>query len=488
MMQDTQALLEAMFDPEAFRASGHKLIDLLANNLGQQLQAQQPVLQWREPFNEDVRWQEPLPQHSLLDADEFLKVLQADILPGNLAIHHPHNLGHQVATPLPMAALCDLVAALTNQAMAVYETGPSATMLERQVIRWLSTLVGWESNLVNGVLTSGGAQANLTALLAARQHAGQHIWQSGLGDHDKLRILTSEHSHYSIARAAGIMGMGASAVIPIATDAAGRMLLSEITAAHQRCKQAGEKVMAVVANAACTPTGSVDPLLTIGAYCHAHKLWLHIDGAHGASALLSDRYRNTLSGIALADSVVWDGHKLLYMPAAVSAVLFRNPKHSYLAFAQDASYLFSGDQEAVQNYDGSYRTLECTKRMMALKLWTAFKLYGKEGLGKLVETAFDHARTLAKLLDTAPDFEVLMPPQTNIVCFRHLVPNATSDTLNTHQHTLRKRLVTTGTFHLTQVDLHGHRWLRTTLMNPFTSEDHMHTLINSIRSIAEEVS
>lgn len=480
MSVDPSNLME-MFDPETFRATGHDLIDLLAEELNLNLGGQGPVLNWRIPSQEDLNWQKPLPQAPSLNLNGLLNKIKTDILAGSLAVHHPQNLGHQVATPLPIAALCDLVAALTNQAMAVYETGPTATMLERQVIRWLSELIGWQHALVNGVLTSGGTQANLTALLAARQSATNgNIWKRGVGSANTLRILASEHSHYSISRAAGIMGLGTDAVIAVKTDEHGRMLANEIACAHQQCLQKGEVVMAIVANAACTPTGSVDPLQTISEYCQTHQIWLHIDGAHGASALLSKQHRSILQGLENADSVVWDGHKLLYMPATVSAVLFKVPEDSYLAFDQDASYLFEGNNHDVETYNVSYRALECTKRMMALKLWAAFSLYGVDGLASLVDEAFAKARLFAEKLKANPNFELLMMPQTNIVCFRHLIKDLSSEQLNQHQYRLRKNIVESGQFHLTQVELHGKLWLRTTLMNPFTHESHLQALIDCI--------
>lgn len=480
-MKHPNKTIEAMFDPITFRSTGHDLIDSLADELARTLGEERQVLNWRIPHEEDKRWQQPLPISPTLDLNGLLQRLNEDILPGNLGIHHPHNLGHQVATPLPAAALCDLVAALTNQAMAVYETGPSATMLERQVIRWLSTLIGWEQVEVNGVLTSGGAQANLTALLAARQHAQPDTWQSGISSQQRLKILASEHSHYSVSRAAGIMGLGTNAVIKIATDDQGRMLLPEIINAHQQCIERQEQVMAVVANAACTPTGSIDPLQAIGEYCQAQQLWFHVDGAHGASALLSAKYRDQLMGISLADSVVWDGHKMLYMPAAVSAVLFKSPNNSYLAFAQDASYLFQGNNLETETYNVSYRALECTKRMMGLKLWAAFSLYGVEGLATLVDEAFSKAQLFADMLEAHAEFELMIRPQTNIVCFRHLAQGLQEKELSQHQAMTRKRIVESGEFHLTQVELHGKLWLRTTLMNPFTQTQHLQALMDCIR-------
>lgn len=466
-----ETVIEAMFDPQRFRHDGHALIDTLADYLAANLAGKGKVLEWRPPKVEDGRWQEPLPRQPMLSPAGLLDKISRDILPSSLAIHHPRNLGHQVAAPLPVAALCDLVAALTNQAMAVYETGPSATMLERQVIRWLGELIGWQS--ADGVLTSGGAQANLTALLAARQHtAGWDIWQLGAAAGPPLKILASEHAHYSVARAAGIMGLGTNAVVKVAADSHGRMKTAELRQAHRLATESGARILAVVATAGCTPTGSIDPLHDIGTYCREQGLWMHVDGAHGASALLSEQHRAALSGIELADSVVWDGHKLLYMPAAVSAVLFRNPEHGYEAFAQEASYLFQGSSNSDETFNISYRTLECTKRMMGLKLWAAFSLYGTQGLGELVDRVFATARLLAEKLQAAADFELLMPPQTNIVCFR---------VRQGDQAELRRHLVEHGLFHLTQVKLGEDIWLRTTIMNPLTVESDLDALLDALR-------
>lgn len=463
--------IQQMFSPEAFNATGHALIDLLSRYLTDNLDGKGPVLDWQPPSLAMSHWHAGLPRHGTHTPEQLLQTLQDEILSASLHIHHPRNLGHQVATPLPMAALCDLVAALTNQAMAVYETGPSATLLERQVLRWMGELIGWQQT--EGVLTSGGAQANLTALLAARQiKTGWNVWKNGVSAGPALRLLTSEHAHYSVSRAAGIMGLGTDAVIKVPSDEQGRMDIAALHQAWQRCIHENTRPFAVVATAGCTPTGSIDPLAWVAAFCRAHDLWLHVDAAHGASALLSDEYRPLLEGIALADSVVWDGHKLLYMPATVSAVLFREPQHSYAAFAQEASYLFQGSSEADEAYNTSYRTLECTKRMMGLKLWAAFSLYGVERLGGLVDQVFVTAGLLAEKLQSAKDFELLMMPQTNIVCFRHNTGN---------QAAIRQKLVESGAFHLTQVNLHDEVWLRTTIMNPFTAESDLDALLAAIR-------
>ena len=462
------------FDAEIFRSTGHQLIDLLAQTLSENYDGKNHVLNWKSPTEADLLWQKPLPLNATLTHEELIIQLRDCILPSGLAIHHPRNLGHQVATPLPIAALCDLVASLTNQAMAVYETGPMATLLERQVLRWLNLLVGW--NHAGGVLTSGGAQANLTALLVARQKtADGNVWKNGVKDNARLKIIASEHAHYSISRAAGIMGLGTDAVIKIASNHEGRMSITSMEEQYQHAISNQDCIISVVANAGCTATGSIDPLDEIGKFCERENLWFHVDGAHGASALLSKKHSHALHGIERANSIVWDGHKLMYMPATVSAVLFRKPQDGFSAFSQQASYLFQDDSGGEAEFNISLRTLECTKRMMALKLWAAFSLYGVSGMGQLVEQVFSMARLLADKLSACNDFVLLMPPQTNIVCFRHK---------GSDQSAIRRAIIESGAFHLTQVTQNNAVWLRTTLMNPLTTEQDLDALIQTIRQFA----
>lgn len=472
----TEKEILAMFDSTEFRGAGHIIIDLLADYLDKSLKGEGKVIDWQAPQQATKNWQKPLPVKPALTPRQFVHALDEDILARTLRIHHPHNLGHQVATPLPVAALCDLVASLTNQAMTVYEAGPSATLMEKQVIQWLCELIGWQG--ADGVLTSGGAQANLTALLAARQaKAGWDIWQQGVGNGPPLRLLACETTHYSVSRAAGIMGLGTDAVVKVPMDKLGRMSVEALGEAYRQCLAQNTRPFAVAASAGCTPTGSIDPLPEIGNFCRENDLWFHVDGAHGASALLSTKLKPMLAGIELADSVVWDGHKLLYMPAPVSAVLFREAKNSYAAFAQEASYLFQND-DSEEAYNLGTRTLECTKRMMGLKLWAAFMLYGTEKLGGLVEHVFETAKLLAQKLEEAENFELLMQPQTNIVCFRHLGDGLNGEALDRHQQALRERLVQRGDFHLTQVKLETGIWLRNAVMNPMTAEPDLGTMLD----------
>src|SRR6185295_3782716 len=218
--------------------------------------------------------------------------LVARLVAGSNHLHHPRFVGHQVAPVLPVAALSHLAVSLLNNSLAVFEMGPSGNAIERNLVSWMTQMVGWDSG-AGGVLTSGGALGNLTALLAARQaKAGGDPWNDGSSE--PLAVLVSEEAHYSIDRAVRVMGWGRHGAVPVPADEHFRMRASALEDSFSAATRAGLKVIAVVANACSTATGTFDPLDEIADFCGAHRLWLHVDAAHGAAVLLCAPYRHLL--------------------------------------------------------------------------------------------------------------------------------------------------------------------------------------------------
>jgi L-2,4-diaminobutyrate decarboxylase len=471
----------ALYDAERFRQQAHPLVDQLADHLAAVTRgAPLPVLPWSAPAENVARFPADFPEEPSGELTAFL----TRVLEGSNRLHHPRFVGHQVSAPLPLAALCDFVSSLLNNGMAVYEMGPVATAMEHNVLRWMAAQLGLPAS-AGGVLTSGGSAGNLTALLAARQaKAGFDAWNGGAHAGPPLTVLVPETAHYCLARATRIMGWGAGGVTPVPVDARYRLRPEALEEALAAARSAGRKPIAVVASAGSTATGAFDPLDAVADFAERHGLWFHVDGAHGASTALSHQYRHQVKGIERADSVVWDAHKLMLMPALVTAVLFRDASRSFDAFAQEASYLFHGEDTRPFS-DVALRTLECTKEMMALKLYTCLKLLGTRLFADAVTESFDLARRFAARLQAAGDFEVPVPPDCNIVCFRHTprgVPPAELDAL---QARLRQRLVTRGDFYLVQTALPGRGvHLRTTLINPLTTDADLDALMEALRHAA----
>ncbi|MFI6596470.1 pyridoxal phosphate-dependent decarboxylase family protein [Nonomuraea sp. NPDC050536] len=394
---------------------------------------------------------------------EFLRTF----LDEGTRLHHPAYLAHQSAVPDFPAALADFIHGAINNPMAVYEMGAASATVEFEVLRWMLEKVGFPEG--GGVLTHGGSLANLTALLAARARVAPEAWEDGVPD--DLVILAPPSAHYSVSRAAAILGLGRRAMVALPTDDLGRIDVARLPSISDGELGAGRRVMCLVAGACATGTGLYDDLRGIGEWCRANGVWFHVDGAHGASALLSPEHRHLLDGIELADSVIWDAHKMLRTSALAAAVLVRREADIDAAFQQDASYLFYGDQ----GFDLIGRTVECTKAELGLKIFMNLAWRGEHGLGEHVATRYATAHRFWQLARQRPGFELPYEPESNIVCFRY----GQAD-----QAALRERMMADGTFHLTSTEFNGVRHLRVTVMSPNTDDDTLVALLDEIERIA----
>ncbi|MBZ0232052.1 MAG: pyridoxal-dependent decarboxylase, partial [Deltaproteobacteria bacterium] len=223
----------------------------------------------------------------------------------------------------------------------------------------------------------------------------------------------------------------------------------------------------------------------IADFCAAHGLWLHVDGAHGASAALSPRHRHLLAGIERADSVVWDAHKLLAVPALCTAVLYKDEARSYEAFAQEASYLFAPEREW---WNLGLRTVECTRRMMSTILYASLRAYGVGFFRAYVERVFELGAALGARIDAADDFELATSPEANIVVFRHRpAASLAGAALDELQAKIRRRCLERGRWYFLTTRLCGATWLRTALMNPLAGAAELDGLLDEIRATAREV-
>ncbi len=385
-------------------------------------------------------------------------------------LHHPGYMAHQVAVPDFPAALGDLVHGVIHNPMALYEMGPSAVAVELAVINWMLMKVGWGEG--SGVLTHGGSLANLTALLAARAVAAPDAWEAG--SNGGLVILAPPNSHYSIRRAASIMGLGTKAVLAIDVDENEVIVPDRLPGVLQRTKEDGKKVVALAANACATSTGLYDPLEELGRLCREEGIWLHVDGAHGATALVSEKERGLLRGVDLADSLTWDAHKMLRTSGLCTSVLFRDRLSLDRAFSQEASYLFYGENE--KGVDLIHRTIECTKAGLGLKVFLNLAWRGERGIARYVEEQYSLTRRIHRQIQARAGFSCPYLPESNILCFRY----EGDDIL---QVSLRERLLEEGRFHITSTEIHGKRYLRLTVMSPQTTEETVEELLDAIERI-----
>ncbi len=468
----TNNILKEVYSPERFRQEGHALIDVLANHLDNSLhQKTDRVIQWNLPEDEKRFWSHFHEKGEI--ADFFPEVLKH-----TTHVHHPKYIGHQVCAPAPQAALAGLVSSFLNNGMAVYEMGMAPTAMERIVTDLLAKKLGFKEE-ARGILTSGGTLANLTALLSARKAKVAHdVWN--IGTSEKLGIMVSAEAHYCVERAARIMGLGTAGIIKVPVNEDFSIDTALLEKYYLDAQNQGIEVFALVGSAPSTATGIYDDLTALGAFCSDKGIWFHVDGAHGGAAIFSEKYKHTVRGIDKADSVVIDGHKMMLMSTITTALIFRNGKHSHTTFSQHADYLLqqSDDEDW---YNLAKQTFECTKTMMSLQWFLLIKSYGEAVFDQNVTTLYDLGKAFGEQIKKDPKLHLAVTPMSNIVCFRFVDKGASQDRLDEINRRIRQELLVEGNFYIVQTMIKGVHYLRTTIMNPFTTMVHLEELLTLIK-------
>ncbi|MEO8619890.1 MAG: aminotransferase class I/II-fold pyridoxal phosphate-dependent enzyme [bacterium] len=423
-----------------------------------------------------ARFDEPLPLHGA-SLESVIARLRDDVMADCNRLNHPRAVGHQVSAPLPAAIWTECVISALNQSVAVAEMSPTATAIEHRVIRWMCDLAGYAAGS-GGTLTSGGTEATLTALLAARAAAIPDVWTNGVGANPPV-VICGTHTHYAVSRAVGELGIGMRNVV-VVPSREWSMDTDALAATLDQLAREGREVMAVVATAGSTATGSFDDLEAIGAICESRDIWLHVDAAHGGSALLSARHRHRLRGIERARSIAWDPHKMMLLPLSAGLLLVRDERVLEAAFSQRAPYLFHG-AEGARVWDQGVRSFQCSRRADVIKLWVALQRYGANGIGALYDQLCDVTGAMHDLLVAHPSFVVLHAPAANILCFRYVGDGSLDDAvLDATNRELRERYNRSGAGWITATDLDGQRVLRVTIMNPRTTPEHMQEIVNGL--------
>lgn len=309
----------------------------------------------------------------------------------------------------------ETLAALTNTSMFTYEVAPVATLLEQKMVEHLTQLIWGKS--CEGQMTSGGTASNLQALMVARNFMLEQVKHKGLQAEKKIPvILAADSSHYSVKRAANILGFGQDHFLEVKANAQGQM---EAKALREKLNWAREHQMVpvcVVSTAGSTIEGSYDNLNQLADICEESKIWFHVDGAYGASVLLSSEHRDLMKGVDRADSLSWDFHKMcgVNLPCAFVFTRHQGILEQSLDSHND-EYLFHEEDSC----DLGPASLQCGRRNDILKLWMTWLEKGGGYFEKRVNTLFDLSKEFAALVEAHPQFDLLMPPQSINVCFRY---------------------------------------------------------------------
>ncbi|MFK4690031.1 pyridoxal phosphate-dependent decarboxylase family protein [Streptomyces pristinaespiralis] len=423
------------------------------------------------------------------DASAALDELEDVYLRDAVYFHSPRYLAHLNCPVVIPAVLGEAVLSAVNSSLDTWDQSAGGTLIERRLIDWTAQRIGL-GPAADGVFTSGGTQSNLQALLLARQEAKTT-------DLAKLRIFSSECSHFSVQKSATLLGLGPEAVVSIPVDRDKRMQTVALAAELERCRAEGLVPMAVVATAGTTDFGSIDPLPEIAELAGLYETWMHVDAAYGCGLLVSPARRHLLDGIEHADSVTVDYHKSFFQPVSSSAVLVRdaatlrhatyhadylNPRPTVEVGAPPAS---GGLRGSIPNQVD--KSLQTTRRFDALKLWMTLRVMGADGVGQLFDEVCDLTAAGWELLAADPRYDVVVRPQLSTLVYRYIPRSVTDpvliDRANLHA---RKALFASGEAVVAGTKVGGRQYLKFTLLNPETTTEDIAAVLDLIAGHAEQ--
>jgi len=396
-------------------------------------------------------------------------------------VQNARFFGYVLGSGEPVGAVADLLASVINQNVTAWRSGPAAAMIEQTVVDWLSEAIGCPG--FRGYLTGGGSSANLMGLTMAREIKApaneKGVIPGGV-------IYASSEIHMSIPKSVALLGIGRDNLRLIATDAAFRMIPEELEASILKDKAAGRTRLAVVASAGTVNTGAVDPLRKMAEIARRHGAWLHVDGAYGALAAMTDRAR--FDGLELADSISLDPHKWLYQPLDCGCLLYRSPDAARITFAHSGDYARSLNADPVEGLVFFEESLELSRRFRALKLWLSLRYHGFAAFRQSIAKDMAQARRLADAIRQEPALELLAPVELSAVCFRHLGKDGLQpEDLDSFNLALLKRVVARGRVYLSNALLRGKFSLRACVVNHRTQDYDIDSVIPEVLAAAREI-
>lgn len=426
---------------------------------------------------------DPLPATGVAFADVVDEVGRV-VLANGVRPSDPATVAHLHSPTLIAAAATEVAIGMTNQSMDSYDQAPAATLVEDRLVRRLAEVIGL-SPAASGIMTAGGTASNVLGLVLAREAAarrrGFDVGAEGLpADARRWRIVTSEAAHFSVARAAMLMGLGRAAVVTAPTDVAGAIDAAAFDEVLAAIASAGNEVIAVVGTAGTTDLGAIDPLAHLADRAAESGAWFHVDAAVGGAFALSDVLRPRLAGIERADSVTVDLHKLWWQPISASGLLVAD-EASFDLIRQHSEYLDREEdaETGVLNLVG--RSLDTSRRFDALKALVSLRTIGRAGLAAMLEQLVATTTATAASVEAHPSFELVAPATSVMVVFRWIgdgsLDDGDLDQVNTE---VQRRLFDSGRAVIGRTTIDGRVALKFTVVNPGLTVADLATLLDLI--------
>ncbi len=409
--------------------------------------------------------QEPEPFAAIMADFERL------ILPGITHWNDPRFFAYFATSAAPVGVAAEALSAALDVKAMLWRTSPAATELEEVVMGWLRDLLGLPAQFT-GIIYDTASIGGFTALAAARESLGLNIRERGMTGRGlpALRVYITEHTHSHIEKACIALGVGTENIVRVACDEAHRMRPDDLREKIDADRAAGHLPMAVVATAGTTSTTSVDPVAELAAVAKDRGIWVHVDAAYAGVAAIVPELRWVLQGAELADSIVVNPHKWLFVPMDCSALFVRDAELLRRTFSLVPEYLRTAD-DGVTNYMDY--GLQLGRRFRALKLWFVLRYFGARGLQDLLRAHIALAQELAGWIEAEPQWEVLAPHPFSVICFRFAPAGRTEEEVGRLNAILMDAANAGGELFISHTKIDGRFALRMAIGNLRTTRAHV---------------
>lgn len=430
-----------------------------------------------------------LPPHGL-GWEETLKITKEKILPNLLRTSSTDYMPH-LHSPATLESIAgEVIISAFNQSMDSWDQAPVATEIEVEVINHLCSLFGY-SDESDGVFTSGGSQSNQTGIILARDWFISSIMKYDVKKHGlpqdfrKLRMYTSEISHFSMEKSAHILGLGYESVVKVPVNEAKQMDFQSLCNLVEKDIQDGNIPFLVVATIGTTDFGSIDPVEKISDLCAKHNMWLHADAAYGSGVILSSKYKSRIGNLSLCDSITVDFHKMFLLPISCSAVLIKDAK-DFDALTIHADYLNREEDEEDGYTNLVDKSLQTTRRFDALKVWMSFQERGADGWEKIINTSMENAQYLYSVIRGNNNFVPVTKPEISSVVFRYTSGSENGTRDDEINKMVRRILLHQYGIVVGQTVADGRVCLKFTLLNPLMTHEKLDALVNQIQKLCQQ--
>lgn len=412
------------------------------------------------------------------DVEKMLDVLNQDVFPYRIVGEHQRNFAFVPAPVEDVSKLGDILTTLYNPNAAGWFSAPVVAYIHKQLIEWFCGKVGYGEK-AGGVFVSGGSVANMTALIAARDA------KLSLEEITKGVAYVSDQAHHSVNKGLRMIGILDTRVRRVPTDAYQKIIPVELEKMIQADKENGLIPFVAIGTAGTTNAGTIDPLDKISQVCQKYNLWFHVDGAFGASTLMSPKYAPLLKGVEEADSVIWDAHKWLFQTYTCAMVLVKEKQHLLNSFSDDPSYLkdaHNGDQ--IESWDLGP---ELSRPAMGIKLWLTLQVLGTEKMAKNIEHNIELAQSTAQLIEALPNWEIVTPAQLAMVTFRYMPEGKSEEERDQLNVAIAQEIQASGWANVLTTEIKGHKVIRICTISPNTTEKDMGETIEKLVAAAKKL-